>query len=75
MGIRQSKPDVFVVMCTGVTGENCALAAFSTLEAAKDHVPKVGYSGPMWIEKFCVDDPGFYKPASEYIVWKSGGPQ
>ena len=71
MGLRQSKPDVFVVMCTGVGGDNCALATFSTLEAAKAHVPIVCYSGPMWIEKFRVDGPGFYEEEEEYIVWKS----
>ena len=73
MGNRQSKPDVFVVMCTGVTGETCSLGVFSTLEAAKKHVPKVGYSGPMWIEKFRLDDTSFYE--EDYVVWKSEGPQ
>ena len=71
MGNGSSKNDVYVVMCTGITGENCTLAAFSTLEGAKSHVPIVCYSGPMWIEKFRVDSPGFYELESEYIVWKS----
>ena len=73
MGIRQSNLDVYVVMCTGVTGETCSLGVFSTLEGAKDHVPKVDYSGPMWIEKFRLDDTSFYE--EDYVVWKSGGPQ
>lgn len=71
MGAKQSKTDVFVVMCTGIEGENCALATFSTLKGALDHVPKVGYSGPMWIEKFRVDKPGYYESEDEYIVWRT----
>ena len=63
--------DVYVVMCTGLSGQNCALASFSSLEKAKDHVPKVCYGGPMWIEKFRVDYPGFYEHEDEYVVWKS----
>jgi hypothetical protein len=71
MGTKQSKPDVFVVMAEGISGENCALAAFTTLKGALDHVPKVCYKGPMWIEKFRVDAPGYYEDDSEIVVWRS----
>lgn len=71
METKQSRPDVFIVMATGIEGENCALATFSTLKGALDHVPKVCYKGPMWIEKFRVDAPGYYEQEAEFIVWKS----
>lgn len=71
MGIKQSKPDVFVVMVTGIEGENHALATFSTLKGALNHVPQVRYKGPLWIEKFRVDTPGYYEKEDEFIVWKS----
>jgi hypothetical protein len=71
MGMRQSKQDVYTVMCKNIHNEACALATFSTLAKALAHVPKVCYSGPMWIEKFRVDSPGFYETDDEYIVWRS----
>lgn len=71
MGLCKSKPDVYAVMCTVPDGENCTLAVFSTLEKAKDHAPKVQYGGPMWIERFKVDSPGFYENDEEAIVWRS----
>jgi hypothetical protein len=71
MGMYQSKPDVYVVMFIGINGESGALAAFSTLEAAKDHVPNVSYDGPMWIERLRVDTPGFYEEEKDYIMWRS----
>ena len=52
--------------------EVCAMGIFSTLKKAKEHSEKLGEKGRrMWIEKFVVDDPGFYEDESEYIVWKS----
>lgn len=71
MGARQSKADVYIVMCTDLNGKNQALAAFSSLRKAKDHVPKVCYNGPMWIEKMRVNSPGFYEQEDEFIVWRS----
>jgi hypothetical protein len=71
MGIRQSKTDVFVVMCTDLYDKNNAIATFSSLRKALDHVPKVCYNGPMWIEKFRVDTPGYYEMEDEFIVWRS----
>ena len=62
--------DVYTVMCTDLYGENQALATFSTLEKAKNHVPKLHYDGPVWIEKMRVDSPGFYETEAEYIVWR-----
>ncbi len=71
MGTRQSKPDVYAVMYTDLDGNNGILAAFSTLEAAKEHVPKTHYSGPMWIERLRVDSPGFYEYEEDFIMWRS----
>ncbi len=71
MGIRQSKPDMYVFMIEGDV-EVCTLGVFSTLEKAKDYIPMIGESRRrMWIEKFQVDEPGEYESESEYMVWQS----
>ena len=67
----QSKPDVYVVMFIGTNGESGALAAFSTLDAAKAHLPNVCYDGPIWIERLRVDTPGFYHEEKDCIMWRS----
>lgn len=70
MGIRQSKPDMFVVMIRGDV-EVCSMGIFSTLEHAMEFVPKMGNGRPVWIEKFKLDDPDFYEDESEYVVYKN----
>ena len=47
-----------------------AMGIFSTLEKAIEFSKSVGDARPMWVEKFVVDDPGFYEEESDYIVWK-----
>jgi hypothetical protein len=70
MGLRQSKPIVYAVMCKDPRGKNHTLAVFSTLKKAKDHAPQLQYGGPIWIERFKVDSPGFYENDDEAIVWR-----
>lgn len=70
MGLRQSKPDVFVVMIRGDV-EVCTMGVFSNLEEAKNFVPNLGSGRPVWIEKFKVNDPSYYEDEEEYIVWKN----
>ena len=71
MGACHSKKDVYLVLCKDLDGETTALAFFSTLEKAKNHVPKLHYDGHVWIEKMKVDSPGFYETPAEFIVWSS----
>jgi hypothetical protein len=71
MGLRQSKPDVYVLMCSPPYGPDTALASFSSLKKALIHAPQVQYNGPMWVEKFRVDSPGFYESEDEFIVWRN----
>lgn len=62
--------DVYIVICKDLYSQNQALAAFSSLKKAKNHVPKLNYNGAVWIEKFRVNSPGFYETEDEYIVWR-----
>ena len=70
MGIRQSKPDMFVVMIRG-DAEVCSMGVFSSLDQAMQFVPTLGNGRPVWIEKFRLDSPSVYEDEEEYIVWKS----
>ena len=71
MGASHSKKDVYLGLCKDLDDETQALASFSTLEKAKNHVPKLHYDGHVWIEKMKVDSPGFYETEEEFIVWSS----
>ena len=69
MGACHSKKDVYLVLCKDLNDETTALAFFSTLEKAKNHVPQMCYDGHIWIEKMKMDSPGFYETEEEFIVW------
>jgi hypothetical protein len=55
------------------------VGVFSTQAKAIDHGRKVAPDNErlVWVEKFVVDDPGFYGdvPESEYIVWTNSSTQ
>lgn len=55
-------------MCIGIK-RACPLGIFTSLEKAIEHSGKIGGALPMWIEKFVVDDPGFYEYEEDYVVW------
>ena len=60
----------YLVMIKGDVADT-PMGVFSTRVAAREFVRSVGDARPMWIEKFVVDQPGFYEDEDEYIVWKS----
>lgn len=71
MGLRQSKPDMYVLMIEG-DAEVCALGIFSNMEKAIAYSHEIGENTRrMWIEKFRLDEPSHYEDENEYITWKS----
>lgn len=61
----------FLLMFRGPTAGAIPLGIFTTLEQATNHAGKVGSTHSLWVERFVVDDPGFYEHEDEFVVWKN----